>query len=88
MVLFMNGVGWEINIHDRTLSFSAAVSQQLLGQFKWNVFDHLAYSPNLAQCDFYICPDLKNWLGGENLQTQQCSGPSHITGGNILHEGD
>ncbi|GBL77480.1 hypothetical protein AVEN_41865-1 [Araneus ventricosus] len=29
---------------------------------------HSAYSPDLATSDFYLFPELKNWLGGQSYQ--------------------
>ena len=37
---------------------SAAITKQLLGQFKWNVFDHLALAP-IYRSD-YLFPEFKN----------------------------
>ncbi|GBO26937.1 hypothetical protein AVEN_109116-1 [Araneus ventricosus] len=48
-----------------------ASSRQLLEQFKWDVSDHPAYSPDLATSDFYLFIENKNWLGGQSFQKQQ-----------------
>ena len=45
----------QINIHDNTYPHSAAVVQQLLGQFS-----HLTCSPYLVASDFHLFPELKN----------------------------
>ncbi|GBM77680.1 hypothetical protein AVEN_22393-1 [Araneus ventricosus] len=42
----------------------AVVTQHLLEQFKWDVYDH-PYSPDLATSDFHLFPELKDWLGGK-----------------------
>ncbi|GBL74692.1 hypothetical protein AVEN_243576-1 [Araneus ventricosus] len=38
---------------------SVVVTQQLLEQFKWDVSDHPAYSPDIATSDFHLFPELK-----------------------------
>ncbi|GBN38902.1 hypothetical protein AVEN_116563-1 [Araneus ventricosus] len=55
-------------LHDNIRPHSAVVTQQLLKQFKWDVSDHPAYSPDLAASDFHRFPELKNCLGGQNFQ--------------------
>ncbi|GBN04327.1 hypothetical protein AVEN_49198-1 [Araneus ventricosus] len=47
-------------IHDNARSGNGVVTQKLLEQFKWDVSDHPAYSPDLATCDFHLFPELKN----------------------------
>ncbi|GBN47342.1 hypothetical protein AVEN_187791-1 [Araneus ventricosus] len=37
---------------------SAVVTQQLLEQFKWDVSDLPAYSPDFATSDFHLFPEL------------------------------
>ncbi|GBN17753.1 hypothetical protein AVEN_236958-1 [Araneus ventricosus] len=54
-------------IHDNAHLHSAVVTQQLLEQFKWDMSDHPAYSPDLETSDFHLFPELKNWLGGKKL---------------------
>ncbi|GBN58223.1 hypothetical protein AVEN_102152-1, partial [Araneus ventricosus] len=54
--------------HDNARPHNAVVTQLLLEQFKWNVSDHLPYSPDLARSDFRLFPDFKNWLGGQSFQ--------------------
>ncbi|GBM99210.1 hypothetical protein AVEN_76613-1 [Araneus ventricosus] len=49
----------------------AVVTRQLLGQFKWYVCDHPAYSPDLATSDFHLFFELKNWLGGQSFHKNE-----------------
>ena len=60
-----------IFIYNNACPHSAAVLQQLLGQFKWDGFDYPAYSLDLAPSDFQLLPEVKNWLGGQCLQTNK-----------------
>ncbi|GBL97727.1 hypothetical protein AVEN_248668-1 [Araneus ventricosus] len=47
-------------IHDNACSLNAVVTRQLLEQFKWDVSNHPAYSPNIVTSDFHFFPELKN----------------------------
>ncbi|GBN98073.1 hypothetical protein AVEN_198350-1 [Araneus ventricosus] len=58
-------------IHDYSRPHSAVVIQNLLEQFKWDVSDHLTYSPDLAPSDFHLFSELKNWQGGQNFQSNE-----------------
>ncbi|GBL95701.1 hypothetical protein AVEN_659-1 [Araneus ventricosus] len=46
--------------HDNSRPHSAAATKQLLEQFKWDMSDHPAYSPDLATSDFRLFPELKS----------------------------
>lgn len=50
--------------HDNARPHSAKVTTDLLTAFKWDVFSHPAYSPDLAPSDFFLFPMLKTALGG------------------------
>ncbi|GBN54584.1 Histone-lysine N-methyltransferase SETMAR, partial [Araneus ventricosus] len=67
-VILISGV---VLIHDNTRPHSTVVTLQLLEQLKWEVSDHLAYSPDLAKSDFHLFPELKNWLGGQSFQKNE-----------------
>ncbi|XP_039291117.1 WD repeat-containing protein 13-like [Nilaparvata lugens] len=56
-------------IHDNARPPSAAVTKRLLDEFKWDVFDHPAYSPDLTPSDYHIFPELEKMLGGQSLRT-------------------
>ena len=60
-----------ILIHDNVCLCNAAVTQQLLEQFNWNMFNHLAYSPDLVPNDFYVFSELKNWLEAKLLDQRR-----------------
>jgi hypothetical protein len=42
---------------------TASCSQALLEHFKWELFDHLPYSPHLSPSDYHLFTYQKNWLG-------------------------
>ncbi|GBN47147.1 hypothetical protein AVEN_91086-1 [Araneus ventricosus] len=72
----------DVLIHDNTRHHSAVVTQHLLGQFKWDVSDHPAYSLDIARNDFLPFPKLKNWLGGQSFQEKekiQSNFKAHLT---------
>ncbi|GBM07806.1 hypothetical protein AVEN_33093-1 [Araneus ventricosus] len=58
-------------IPDNARPHGAVVTQQLLGQIKWDVSYHSTYSPDIATSDYYLFPELKNWIGGQSFQTNQ-----------------
>ena len=47
----------------------AHVTQDLLASFKWDLFPHPPYSPDLAPSDFHLFPALKKSLGGQKFST-------------------
>jgi histone-lysine N-methyltransferase SETMAR len=40
-----------------------------LRDFKWDVFPHPPYSPDLAASDFHLFPHLHRWLGGRRFSS-------------------
>ncbi|GBM25232.1 hypothetical protein AVEN_153414-1 [Araneus ventricosus] len=58
-------------IHDNAFPHSAVVIQQRLKQFKWDVSNYPAYSPDLATSDFHLFPELENLLGGQSFQKNE-----------------
>jgi len=43
----------------------------MLQEFGWEVFGHLAYSPDLAPSDFHLFPTLKEFLGGRRFLSDE-----------------
>lgn len=56
-------------IHDNARPHSSAVTQKLLTDFKWKIFGHPPYSPDLAPSDFWLFPTLKKSLAGQRFTT-------------------
>ncbi|GBM12380.1 hypothetical protein AVEN_211565-1 [Araneus ventricosus] len=50
---------------------TAAVTQELLDQFGWEIFDHPPYSPDLAPSDFHFFLQLKEFLGCKGLGSDE-----------------
>ncbi|GBM18834.1 hypothetical protein AVEN_203109-1 [Araneus ventricosus] len=88
-------------IHDNPRPHSNVVTQQILEQFKWDVSDYPAYSPDLATSDFHLFTELKKWLRGQSLQINeeiQSNVKVHLTSvavtffeegiGNLVHRYD
>ncbi|GBM18555.1 hypothetical protein AVEN_47945-1 [Araneus ventricosus] len=46
-------------------------SRYLLEQFKWDMSDHPAYSPDLATSDFNLFLELKNWFEDQSFQKME-----------------
>ena len=52
-------------LHDNARPHTAHRTVELLEQFKWEIFDHPPYSPDLAPSDYHLFPSLKMWLGSQ-----------------------
>jgi histone-lysine N-methyltransferase SETMAR len=44
-------------------------TQAVLREFGWEVFEHPAYSPELAPSDFHLFPKLKEFFGGRRFKS-------------------
>jgi histone-lysine N-methyltransferase SETMAR len=51
-------------LRDNVCPHAAARTQTMLPEFGWEVFEHPAYSPNLAPSNFHLFPALKEFLDG------------------------
>jgi histone-lysine N-methyltransferase SETMAR len=58
-------------LHDNARPHAAARTQALLQGFGWEVFEHPAYSPDLAASDFHLFPKLKEFLGGRRFKRDE-----------------
>ncbi|GFV45555.1 mariner Mos1 transposase [Trichonephila clavipes] len=54
-------------LHDNARPHTANCTQELLNSFKWEVFPHPPYSPDLAPSDFHLFPKMKNWLAAQRF---------------------
>ncbi|GBO16096.1 hypothetical protein AVEN_260423-1 [Araneus ventricosus] len=54
-------------LHDNARPHIAVRSGEVLRKFKWDVFQHPPYSPDLAPSDFYLFTAMKKWLGGQHF---------------------
>jgi histone-lysine N-methyltransferase SETMAR len=55
-------------LHDNAHQHTAAHTGTLLKHFKWELFDHPSYSPDLAPSDYCLFTYLKNWLESQCFQ--------------------
>jgi histone-lysine N-methyltransferase SETMAR len=53
--------------HDNARPHSANQTTATLRSFKWEVLQHLPYSPDLAPSDFHLFDPLKHHLSGERV---------------------
>jgi histone-lysine N-methyltransferase SETMAR len=58
-------------LHDNTRPHAAARTQAMIQEFGWKVFEHPAYSPDLAPVDFHLFPKLKELLGGRRFKSDE-----------------
>ncbi|EGI57594.1 Histone-lysine N-methyltransferase SETMAR, partial [Acromyrmex echinatior] len=40
-------------------------------EFRYELLPHLAYSPDLALCDYFLFPNLKKWFGEKRFTTRE-----------------
>ena len=57
-------------LHDNARPHTAARTQALLQKFRWDLFDHTPYSPDLAPSDFHLFSQMKVWLGTQRLRVK------------------
>ncbi len=60
-----------ILLHDNATPHSARVTGALLEKFKWEVWRHPPYSPDLSPCDFHLFGPMKNALGGQYFSSDE-----------------
>lgn len=58
-------------IHDNATPHSARVTQDLLKKFKWDVWEHPPYSPDLSPCDFHVFGPMKQDLAAERYTNDE-----------------
>ncbi|KAG5318816.1 SETMR methyltransferase, partial [Acromyrmex heyeri] len=44
---------------------------QSMVELRYELLQHPPYSPDLAPCDFFLFPNLKKWLGGKKLMSNE-----------------
>ena len=54
-------------LHNNAWPHSVHVTTALLEKFKWDILDHLPYSPDLAPSDFHLFLHLKKHLAGKKF---------------------
>ena len=60
-----------IILHDNARPHTAARTKALLEQFKWEIFKHPPYSPDLAPSDYYLFGKMKVWLATRRFDTAE-----------------
>jgi [histone H3]-lysine36 N-dimethyltransferase SETMAR len=58
-------------LHDNARPHAAQKTKDLLGQFKWDVFSHPPYSPDLAPSDYFLFMHMKKWLGSQRFEDDE-----------------
>ncbi|GBM70471.1 Histone-lysine N-methyltransferase SETMAR [Araneus ventricosus] len=54
-------------LHDNARPHTAVKTGEVLCKFKWDVFQHPPYSPDLAPSDFHLFTAMKKWLWGQHF---------------------
>jgi hypothetical protein len=58
-------------LHDNTRPHAAARTQALLEPFRWELFYHLPYSPDLAPNDCHLLTYQKNWFRSQLFNSNE-----------------
>ena len=59
-----------IILRDNATPHKAICVRDLLRRWRWEVLEHLPYSPNLSPCDYDLIPKLKAPLRGQRFRTR------------------
>ncbi|GBM90647.1 Histone-lysine N-methyltransferase SETMAR [Araneus ventricosus] len=54
-------------LHDNARPHTPVRTGQVLRKFKWDVFQHSPYNPDMAPSDFHLFTAMKRWLGGQHF---------------------
>ena len=57
--------------HDNALSHSSHIVMDTVNKLGTELLPHSAYSPDLAICDFWLFPNLKNKLRGNKYESRE-----------------
>lgn len=58
-------------LHDNARPHAAQKTKDLLDKFKWDVFAHPPYSPDLAPSDYHLFMHMKKWLGSQRFDDDE-----------------
>lgn len=58
-------------LHDNARPHTANRTKELLNSFKWEIFPHPPYSPDLAPSDFHLFPKMKTWLATQRFDDDE-----------------
>ena len=61
-------------LHDNALAHNYKLVQEYLFNETTEMLPHSPYSPDLASCDFFLFPDLKNCLAGRRFNSRSSLG--------------
>jgi histone-lysine N-methyltransferase SETMAR len=63
--------------HENAAPHMTAIVTEYLNKEKVKLLPHPSYSPDLAPCDFYLFPKIKNALGGRSFNSVICHLGNH-----------
>jgi transposase len=58
-------------LHDNARLHTAARTRALLQHFKWELFDHPLYSPDLTPSEHHLFTYLKKWLRSQRFNNNE-----------------
>jgi histone-lysine N-methyltransferase SETMAR len=60
-----------IFLHDNARPHTAAKTQEKIQDFRWELFNHPPYSPDLVPSDYFLFLHFKKWLGGQRFENDK-----------------
>jgi len=66
--MLTNGV---VLLHDNARPHTAPRTNALIRLFKWEIFYHAPYSPDLAPSDYHLFTKMKVWLATQRFHTNE-----------------
>jgi len=60
-----------ILLHDSAWSYTTARTNALIRLFRWEIFDHPPYSPDLAPSNYHLFTKMKIWLATQRFHTNR-----------------
>lgn len=58
-------------LHDNARPHTAKRTLELLDSFKWEIFPHSPYNPDLAPSDFQLFLRMKTWLASQRFDDDE-----------------
>lgn len=60
-----------ILLHDNVRPRTASQDQEEIQNFRWELFNHPPYSPDLTPSGYFLFLHFKKWLGGQRFENDK-----------------
>ena len=65
----------KVLFHQDNAVHTCPVPMAKFNEFRYELFPHLAYSPDLVPCDYFLFSNLKKWFEGKRFTIRERSSP-------------